>query len=97
MNVKKAVSILLILWVAGTAALFAQQSWEWNPEGQQCFSLAGVEYYYSKSDFETVFKNHNTYGVTVLYTKNGSQESLWINAGVVKRIGGRVTVDQCKR
>jgi hypothetical protein len=97
MNIKKAVSILLILWVAGTAALFAQQSWAWNPEGQQCFSLAGVEWYYSTSGpAQTTFKNHNNYGVTVLYTRNGRQQSLWLDAGAVKNIDAKVTVDQCK-
>ncbi|MDR0684621.1 MAG: hypothetical protein LBF83_05795, partial [Spirochaetaceae bacterium] len=75
---------LALLFVSG-AVIFAQQSWGWNPEGEQCFSLAGVEWYYSTSgSAKTTFKNHNDFGVTVLYTgRSGRQQSLWLDAGAV--------------
>jgi hypothetical protein len=99
MNAKKLLCILLVFTAIGTAVLIAEQSWGWNPEGEQCFSLAGVEYYYDAKTNETVLKNHNTYGVTVLYTTRngqGNQQSTWIAADGVKKLGGRVRIDQCK-
>jgi hypothetical protein len=93
-------AVLLAFAAMGTASLFAQQETRWNPDGKQCFSLAGVEYYYDahSGGGETVLKNHNNDGVTVLYTTqngNGRQQSTWIEAGGVKRLGGRVRIDQC--
>jgi hypothetical protein len=98
MNVKKLLCVSLVFMAVGTAVLVAQQSWGWNPQGEQCFSLAGVEWYYSTSGpAATYFINHNDYSITVLYTRNGRQLSLWLDAGTTRKIDAKVTVDQCKK
>jgi hypothetical protein len=96
MNLKKLVSIMLILTAIGTAVVVAQQPSQWNSEGKMCYSYLGVDYYYSNP--KTKFWNHNTYPVTVFYiTKSGTQSSIWLPAGEKGDVSGEVQVVACQQ
>jgi hypothetical protein len=76
MNIKKPVSIMVILCALGTLAAVAQQTQQsqyqeqrtWiNPQGEECFSLKGVVATINKRRTKTTFTNYNNYPVTVAY------------------------------